>query len=167
MEQFVLFLTLFVMFIGVIGNLLPILPGTVITGLAAVLYAVWGDFQQISLGATLFITLITAVTGSADLWMPLLGAKAGGASTTSVMLWGTAGAVIGFILGSILPVVGSIIGGIVGYVAGLTYAEYQREKDWQKAVKAAVASLAGMGVATLIRLGGSLLIMAIFLWQLW
>ena len=164
MPTWALVVTIIIMLIGVAGTILPLLPGTVIVGLAAVGYAWAEGFQSISVGLTVFLMLVAVGTGTADIWLPLLGAKAGGASMKS-MLWGMVGGVVGFILGSIVPVLGSLIGGVAGYVGGVLYAEYLRYEDWNKAITAGLGGLVGWGVSTAVRLIGAIFIMVVFLWQ--
>ena len=166
MSNWALLFTILIMLIGVAGTILPILPGTVIVGLAAVGYAWLDGFQTIGIGTTVLLMLVAVVTGTADIWLPLLGAKAGGASIKG-MLWGVGGATVGFILGSVIPVLGSLVGAIAGYVGGILYAEYLNHQDWNKAIHASLGGLVGWGVSTLVRLGGALLIMGVFLWLVW
>lgn len=164
MSTFVLVLVIIFMLIGIIGTLVPVIPGAIITGFSAFAYAWYGGFETISVGTAVVIVTITAIAGTADIWMPLLGASAGGASAKTV-LYGLLGAIIGFVLGSFVPVLGNIIGAITGYVSGILLAEYLKYEDWDKAIKAAVGGLAGWGLATAIQLGGAILITIIFLVQ--
>ena len=43
--------------------------------------------------------------------------------------------------------------------------QYQKQRDWNLAIKASLGGLAGWGIATVLQLGGSLLILALFIWQ--
>lgn len=164
MSTVILVLVIIFMLVGIVGTLVPVIPGTIITGLSAFSYAWYNGFEQVSVTAAVWIVLLTVVTGTADLWMPLLGAKAGGASLRT-MLFGIAGAMIGFVLGSVIPILGNLIGAVTGYVGGILLAEYLKYEDWDKALKAAVGGLAGWGLATAVQLGGAILITIIFLWQ--
>jgi uncharacterized protein len=166
MSTWILVATILIMLVGVAGTILPLLPGTVIVGLAAVGYAWLDGFQTIGIGMTIFIMLVAVVTGTADIWLPLLGAKAGGASVKG-MVWGVVGATVGFVLGSVVPVLGSLVGAIAGYMGGIIYAEYVRHEDWNKAIQASLGGLVGWGVSTAVRLAGALFIMALFLWLIW
>lgn len=164
MIDITLIFVLIIMLIGIIGTIVPLIPGTVITGTAAFLYAWWGNFQTIPLNIAFGIFFLTLITGTADLWMPLLGARAGGASPQTI-LYGLVGTVIGFIVGSIIPLIGNLIGGVAGYVGGILYAEYLKYEDWNRALKAGLGGLAGWGLATAVQLGGAILITIIFLTQ--
>lgn len=151
--------------IGIVGVVVPILPGIVLVWLTVLAYAVVEGFSSVDWITFIVITLITLVAGTADIWMALFGAKTGGASILS-MIYGVIGSIIGFIvLGAIAPIVGSLFGGILGYSTGVLLGQYQIQRDWGLAVKASLGGLAGWGIATFIQLGGSLLILAIFVWQ--
>lgn len=151
--------------VGIIGVIVPILPGILLIWLTVLAYAIVEGFEAIDWITFAFITLIALIAGTADIWMTLFGAKTGGASFVS-MVYGFIGAIIGFfVLGAIAPLVGGLFGGILGYSAGVLLGQYQKQRDWNLAIKASLGGLAGWGVATVIQLGGALMIMAIFIWQ--
>lgn len=146
--------------IGLAGVLIPLLPGTLLIWITVVVYAIaerLNGFAAIDIATFAVITIIALVTGLADLWLPLLGAKVTGSSPRS-LIYGVLGGIIGTF---ILPLLGSII----GYVAGILIGEYRRYGDWDKALRAGWGGLAGWGIATAIQLGGGLIILIIFVWQ--
>lgn len=166
MASFSLVLTFIFILIGVIGTMVPVLPGVVIAGLAVFLYAWAEGFATFGAGSLTAVLLITLVAGTADLWMPLLGAKVGGADMRTV-LFGVVGSALGFVIGFIVPLLGSLIGAVVGYVGGIFYAEYRKYGDWQRAWQAGLGGLAGWLLSTAVQLTGALLILIIFIWQVW
>ena len=143
--------------VGLVGTVVPILPGTLLIWLAILFYALANGFGAIGVGAFVAISLIALVTGTADIWLTLIGAKKGGASRRA-LLYGVIGALIGTVL---LPLLGTII----GYAAGVLFGEYQRQGDWDLAVKASVGGLAGWGVAAAVQFAGGVAMIMIFLWQ--
>jgi uncharacterized protein YqgC (DUF456 family) len=151
--------------VGLVGVIVPILPGILLIWLTVLAYAIVEGFNSIDWATFVVISLIALVTGTADIWMALFGAKSGGASFLS-MVYGVIGAVIGFlVLGAIAPFIGSLFGGILGYSAGVLLGQYQKQRDWNLALKASLGGLAGWGIATILQLGGGLLILALFVWQ--
>lgn len=148
------------MLAGLVGVVIPLLPGTLLLWLTVAVYAIverLNGFGAIDLVTFFILTLIALVTGLADIWLPLLGAKVSG-STPRSMLYGAAGAILGTF---VLPLLGSII----GYVVGILIGEYRRLGDWEKARRAALGGAVGWGIATVIQLGGGLMILIIFVWQ--
>lgn len=121
--------------LGVIGSIIPALPGPVLGYSALVLlYFAKGagaiSFLSLGIFATLLV-LVTILSYVAPVW----GARFSGASRT-----GTIGAVIGAVIGLIffLPL-GLFIGAFLGAVIG----ELSTGKDSQSALKAGIGTLLG------------------------
>ena len=147
--------------LGMIGTVIPAIPGTLIVWLSILLYALADGFTAVGWGTFASITLIALVTGTADFWLPLMGAKTTGASRRAMIL-GPVGAVIGAIIGSLI-VIGTLPGALIGYAAGLFLGQYWETPDWRQATKATLGGLAGYGLSAVIQFGGGLIILIIFL----
>ena len=156
-EAFSLGIIIVILLFGLVGTLIPIIPGVLLMWLTVFLYAWVDGFTAVSTPSFILISLIALVTGTADLWLTLFGAKKGGANVKS-MLIGTLGAIAGSF---IFPLVGTI----AGYIVGLLLGEYWQHGDWQLATKAGLGGLVGWGVATVIQFVGGTFILIIFLWQ--
>lgn len=148
---------IFLLFLSLIGTIIPIIPGVLLMWVIVFIYALVDGFTAVSTFSFLVITVVALVTGTSDIWLTLFGAKKGGASVKS-MLIGTLGAVIGSF---VFPIVGTI----AGYIAGVLWGEYQEHGDWEIAKKAGFGSLAGWGIATVIQFVGGIFIFVVFLWQ--
>jgi uncharacterized protein YqgC (DUF456 family) len=140
--------------LGLIGTVVPMIPGSLLIWVAVLVYVLVNGMASVGWLAFIFISLIALATGTADLWMPLLGAKKVGASLRA-MVYGTIGAIIGTFFAPLL-------GTLVGYAGGILLGEYQKRGDWEEAFKVSLGGLAGWGLATAVQLGGGLLILAIF-----
>lgn len=145
------------MIIGLIGIIIPALPGMLLVWLSVLLFVFVTGFESLSLTGFIIITLIAIITGTADFWLSVWGAQRGGASKRS-LLWGILGSIAGTF---ILPLIGTII----GYAIGILFSEYRQRGDWEAAWRASLGGVAGWGLATAVQLGGALLIIAIFAWQ--
>lgn len=155
-------LAVFFMLVGLVGVIVPMIPGTLLIWLTVLLYAIVeraNGFAAIDPLAFVAITLIAFVTGLADLWLPLVGAKASGSSRRA-LLSGLLGALAGTFL---IPI--PLIGTIIGYAGGILLGEYHKHRDWDRALRAGAGGIAGWGIATVLQLGGGLLIFLLFLWQ--
>jgi uncharacterized protein len=148
--------------IGLVGVILPILPGMLLIWLTVFFFYIaeralgFAAIDPISFGA---ITAIALVAGTSELWLPLLGARRSGSSRRA-MVAGMIGALIGTFA---LPI--PLVGTIAGYAAGVLLGEYQKHGEWERALRASAGGLAGWGVATLLQLGSGLLILILFVWQ--
>lgn len=145
------------MIVGLVGIVIPVLPGMLLIWLSTLFFVIVSGFDALSVWAFVVITLIAFVTGTADFWLSLWGAQRGGASNRSLLL-GFIGSIIGTL---ILPLIGTII----GYAIGILLSEYQQHRDWHGAWKASLGGVAGWGLATAVQLGGAILIMILFVWQ--
>ena len=150
-------LTLVAMLVGLIGIVLPVIPGTVVIFLAALLYAWVEGFQTVGWPTLVVLGLMTVVATTADIWASSIGAKVGGASGWSVVV-GLIGGLVGFIVFS-LP------GAIIGAVVGVLLTEILRLGDWRQALKAGGGWALGWALATVVQLGLGLVMVAIFVWQ--
>lgn len=157
LNTIILTLTLLVMLVGLIGTVAPVLPGTLLIFLAALLYALVEGFQTVGWPTLLILGLLTLLATSADLWASMAGAKAGGASGWSVLA-GLIGGLVGFLLFT-LP------GGIIGAVVGVLLSEMIRLGDWKKALKAGSGWLLGWVLSAFLQLSVGLVMVAIFIWQ--
>jgi len=152
-----LVLTLVVMLIGVIGTVLPVIPGTILIFLAALVYALVEGFQAIGWPTLVVLGILTIIATTADLWASSLGAKMGGASGWSVVVGLLAG-LVGFLFFS-LP------GAILGAVLGVLLIELIRLGDVKQALKAGSGWAIGWILSTVFQLGVGLVMVAIFVWQ--
>jgi uncharacterized protein YqgC (DUF456 family) len=157
LDTIALVIALFVVLIGVIGTVVPVIPGTILIFLAALGYAIVEGFQSIGWPTLVVLGILAAVATTADIWASSVGAKAGGASYWSVLA-GLAGGLIGFV---VLNLPGAIAGAILGVLA----TEMMRLKDWRQALKAGGGWLAGWLLATVVQLVIGLTMAAIFVWQ--
>jgi uncharacterized protein YqgC (DUF456 family) len=152
-----LIVALVLMFIGLLGVILPLVPGIVLVYLAALLYAVIEGFAKIGPITLAVLTVLAVVGVTADLWVSSLGAKVGGAS-----VWALLG---GLALGLVGLIFFSLPGAIVGSVLGVVMVELGRVGDWRKVLKSGGGWLIGWLLSTVVQLSIALVMIAIFLWQ--
>lgn len=149
--------TLVVMFIGLLGALLPLVPGVALIWLTALIYAIAEGFENVDPITLVILSLIALPGITADIWVSNLGAKVGGASLWSIVT-SLLGGIIGFLVAN---VPGAIIGSLVGLIA----VELFRAKDWRQALKASGGWIAGWLVSTFIEIAIGATMIAIFWWQ--
>lgn len=152
--------------IGLIGSLLPLLPGLPLIWLGAFLWA-WADnFQQVG-WPTLIVLAILALAGAGiDLLLTPAMSRRAGVSWRAI-----GGAILGGFLGgiflSVIPIIGTLFGALIGAIAGMWFVEYRIRGDGQAATAAVRAYLSGVAVTTILNVLLALLMSAIFLWQAW
>lgn len=98
---------------GLLGTVLPVLPGVPLM-FAGMLLAAWaGDFQTIGAPALAVLAVLTLLSVVVDVWATAHGAKRVGASRLA--MWGAA---IGTLVGLLFGLPGLLLGPFVGALAG-------------------------------------------------
>ena len=144
-DYILLILGIFLMLIGIIGCLVPVLPGPPLSflGLLLLHFSRFGDFS----GSTLIaLGAITVVVTILDYVVPIWGTKKFGGSK-----YGTRGATVGLIIGLFLGPVGIIIGPLIGAIVG----ELIFKDDMRYAFKAGFGSLLGFLTGIGLKLAAS------------
>lgn len=125
--QPVLWAALAGMLVGVIGSVLPGLPGVPLVFLSALLYAFYTGFEVVGGWAVAVIGVFAAIALIADFIFTSYGARRFGASN-----WGTAGGAIGGLVGTVIGFfflgVGALVGLLAGTVGGVFLGEYIRKE---------------------------------------
>lgn len=99
--------------IGLVGTVLPALPGLPLV-FAGMLLAAWaGDFQQVGIPMLVVLGLLTVLSLGIDLGATALGAKRVGASRKAII-----GAMLGTLLGLMFGPLGLVLGPFAGALAG-------------------------------------------------
>lgn len=158
MDIFLIILGLALMFLGIIGSFLPILPGPPISWLGLlVLYltnAVPKDYWV--LGITLAVALIV---WALDYIIPALGTKKFGGTKAGMI-----GTFVGLIVGLITPIPGGII---IGPFVGALIGELLNNADQKTALKAAFGSFLGFLTGTFLKFVVSIVFFGFYLSKTW
>ena len=129
-------LSYLLIFVGIVGAFVPILPGPLLIWLGALVWAWADDFTRIGWPTLLVLAVLTIIAWGADLGLSFLGSKRSGAGWRSIGV-SILGGLLGAILLSSVPVIGTFIGAAIGSISALWVMEYRR---------AQVASGAGAGL---------------------
>jgi uncharacterized protein YqgC (DUF456 family) len=114
MELFWWLFAIVVFAIGLIGTVVPILPGTTIILAGAVIHRMMlGPEKSIGWTTLGILILLTLATYLLDFLGSYFGAKYFGATK-----WGTFGAIIGALVGLFFGIVGLFVGPVIGAVTG-------------------------------------------------
>ena len=139
--------------VGIVGIVLPALPGTVLI-FVGLLLAAWADhFQRVGPLMLTIIGVIGATSYGIDFVAAALGAQRLGASRRAM-----AGAALGTLLGLFLGLPGIIVGPFIGAVIG----ELTLHRDWKRVGKAGVAAWIGFAIGTAVKVGIAFLMIGLF-----
>ena len=141
--------------IGLIGTVVPILPGTTIILAGAVIHRMMlGPEKSIGWPTIGVLVLLTLATYALDFLGSYFGAKYFGATK-----WGTFGAFIGALIGLFFGIIGLFVGPVIGAIAG----EFIGGKRMIAAGKAGWGSLLGNLAGMIGKLVIALAMITIFL----
>ena len=157
-------IAIFLMLVGLLGVVLPIIPGTGFMWIVVLVYAIIERFATIDVFSFIVLTILGLGGATADVWMSQLGAKVGGASIWSVF-YSLVGTLVGGLVGMLFAGIGAIPGMLIGSVVGILVNEYQQRGEWKEAWKATLGLVAGFTLSSLVQLIIGILMIVIFVWQ--
>lgn len=155
------------MVVGIIGAVVPGIPGTSLILIAIVIWgAVQGSLSSVSVPLVVTIGVLALSVGI-DFLASYWGAKRAGAS-----IWGQIGAIVGLVVGILgllpaLPFGGPLLGILLGPLLGAIVGEYLYRRDLKLAFKAGVGIVVGSLVGNLIQGLLAITTVGVFLFTTW
>lgn len=140
------------MLIGVVGTVVPLVPGLGLIAAAAIVYGVAEGFGVAGWISIALIVALALAGTAAGYVLPKRAAGAAGAARSSLLI-GAAGAIAGFFL---VPVIGLPLGGALGIYMG----ERSRTGAHDPAWNATLATLKGFGVGALVQFAAAIVMVA-------
>ena len=142
MDIFLIGLSIICLVIGLLGCILPMLPGPPLAyvGLLLLHATEYAQFSSTQLWSCLFAVIVVQIL---DYITPILGSKYSGGTK-----WGNWGCVIGTMMGMFFLPLGIIIGPFIGAIAG----ELLGGRGLSQAMKAGLGSLVGFLLGTVVKL---------------
>jgi uncharacterized protein len=140
--------------IGLVGVVLPALPGTVLI-FAGLLLAAWADgFAKVGFFTLAVIAALGAASYAVDFVAAAFGAKRMGASPRAVV-----GAGLGTLLGLFFGLPGLMFGPLVGAIVG----ELTVHRDFKRAGQAGMAAWIGFAIGMAVKVALAMSMIALFL----
>lgn len=158
MDIFLLILAALFMLLGIIGSMLPILPGPLTSWVGLLIFHLT---DAVPMNWTfLIITLVIAVlVWLLDYVIPALGTKKFGGSK-----YGMIGTSVGLLVGLFSPIPGGII---IGPFVGALIGELINKSDSKTALKAAFGSFLGFLTSTFIKFVVAVIYLGLFIAKFW
>lgn len=177
-----LWIALAAMLLGLIGAVVPGLPGVPLIFLAALVYAYLNGFAEIGGWIIALLGLFAVLALAADYVATSYGARRFGASWAGT-LGGAIGGIVGTLSGLLFLGVGAFFGLILGTIGGVFLGEYLRRRnrtpstsegevveeegsyrgDWQRASRAAGGVLVGYLFSSIAQLILGIISVGVFL----
>jgi len=162
-EQLIgLLLALAIMSIGVLGCLLPGIPGTPLALAAVVAHKLYFGETSVQWWVLAVLVLMTAMAVGLDYLAALVGAKKLGASRWG-MFGALAGLCVGVVVGFFVGVIGSLVGLFVGPLLGAVFMELATGRPKKEAWRAGVGAMLGLVAGAMGKAAITVLMALVFL----
>ncbi|HWQ71990.1 MAG TPA: DUF456 domain-containing protein [Desulfitobacteriaceae bacterium] len=159
MTTVALILTIILFIAGLLGTILPVLPGPILIYGGMLLYGLMTKFATLDAYFFILQTLVLIVIFLIDFVASAVSTRRFGGSKPAV--WG---AIIGTILG--LFILGPL-GIIIGPFLGATVTELLRGKGADQSIRVGFGSLVGILGGTVFKLGAEILMIIYFFMRIW
>ena len=144
--------------VGLLGVVLPALPGLPLM-FAGMWLAAWaGGYDQVGVGTVIMLALLTLLSVGIDVAAAVLGAKRVGASRLALI-----GAAIGTVVGLFMGFVGILVGPFVGALVG----EWLHGRKLHMAAKVGLGTWIGILFAAVLKLTLAFAMVGIFVLAWW
>lgn len=153
------------MFVGLIGSVLPLVPGPLLIWLGALLWAANDGFQSVGWPTLLFLGILTLLAWSSDLLLTTVFSRRMGASWKAVLGAIVGGLAGGLLLGGWIPIVGTLLATILGAIAGMVAVEAMDKRDLRVALRATQGYMVGVLASSLLEATLAIVMILIFAWQ--
>jgi hypothetical protein len=143
--------------IGMLGTVLPLLPGVPLV-FAGMLLAAWaGGFQQIGGVTIVLLAILTALALLADLLASAFGTRVARASG-----WAFAGATLGAVVGVFFGIVGLLLGPFLGAIGGELFAS----QNLPRAASAGFGAVLGLLLGAVAKVALAFTMLGLFVFAL-
>lgn len=144
--------------VGLLGTVLPVLPGLPMM-FGGMLLAAWaGDFERIGVWTIAALAVLTVLSILVDIGASLVGAKRVGASNKALV-----GAGVGGLVGVFFGIPGMLLGPFAGAVAG----ELMHGRELGDASKVGFGTWVGLAIGAALKLALAFSMLVIFAVALW
>ena len=144
--------------VGLLGTLLPVLPGLPLMFVGMLLAAWAGGFQHIGAGSLTVLGLLVLLSIGVDLAASILGAKRSGASRKG--LWGAG-------IGGFAGIFFGIPGLVAGPFLGASLGEVAHGRPWRDASRIGLGTWLGILVGAVLKLMLALAMLVLFALSIW
>lgn len=157
-------LTLLLILVGLVGAVVPALPGSLFIWFGILAWAIGEKFQRMDWITLTILGLFALLATFSEYWLrPLVQMREGFGwkNVLAAIVGGIAG---GFLLSGI-PILGTVFGALVGSLLGTGAVTYWEQRSAAQAWRAVQSYLVGCALSSLIEIVVSFLMLAIFFWR--
>ncbi len=144
----------FIMIVGLLGIVVPVLPGLLLVWVAVLLWAI-NDASSLGWSVLAAATVLGALGVLLQFLIPGQRMRRAGVRTSTLVF----AVIVAVLLGIVIPVVGALI----GFPLGIYVLQRMRHHDHQLARESTVHALKAIGVNILIELSTALVIITVWI----
>jgi hypothetical protein len=141
--------------LGLVGTIVPFLPGTPLIVVAALIHAMATGWTPIGVGCLAILAALAAIGYALHYVAGALGAQRAGGSA-----WAIVGALVGGVVGLFFGIPGLLLGPPLGAIAG----ELLKGGDLTTSVRTGLATFIGMVAGAVANFAIAVVMIALFLW---
>lgn len=156
---FIWSLVLILFLIGILGTLIPALPGVGLIWLGILAYGLATHFEDIGLRAVILLGVLSLLTSLASYAGGMLAAKAAGSGRVAMVGAGI-GAVAGLVAANVF---GLLVGGFLGALLGALW----ETRKAQVATRRALITVVGILLGTILQFLVGVIMITGFFFDLW
>lgn len=157
-------LTLLLILVGLVGTVIPVIPGPPLIWLGMLAWAVGERFQRVDWITLTVLGLIAIAATFSEYWLTPITQKRAGFGWKNILA-AFIGGILGAVLLSGIPILGTLFGAAVGSLVGVVLITYLQRRNLGQAIYAGRTYLVGCALSAIVEVSFSLVMLAIFIWQ--
>ena len=146
------------MLAGLIGAVVPMIPGTPLIFVGALIHAIATDFTPVGAGRLAILAVLGVAGWAIEHLAGALGARRAGGGRAAVV-----GALLGALVGLAFAPLGLLLGPIIGAIAG----ELLSGRDPAGSIRTGFGTAVGVVVGAAAHFAFALTMVALFVWWIW
>jgi uncharacterized protein YqgC (DUF456 family) len=146
------------MLAGLVGAVVPLLPGTPLVFAGALVYAIATDFEPVGAGRLAVLAVLAVAGWALEHIAGALGARRAGGGRAAVV-----GALVGAVIGLAFAPLGLLLGPIAGAIAG----ELLTGRDPAGSVRTGIGTALGVLSGVVAHFAFALTMVLLFVWWVW
>jgi uncharacterized protein len=146
------------MLVGLVGSVVPLIPGTPLVFAGAVIYAIATDFTPVGAGRLAILAVLGVAGWAIEHVAGALGARRAGGGRAAVV-----GAVLGALVGLAFAPLGLLVGPIAGAIGG----ELLSGRDPVGSVRTGIGTAVGVVLGVAAHFAFAVTMVALFVWWVW
>ncbi|HVN78830.1 MAG TPA: DUF456 domain-containing protein [Terriglobia bacterium] len=148
--------TLLIMVVGLVGTVMPVIPGILLIYAGYLLYGFATGWQAYGLAAIVWWSVVTALILLLDFYAGAIGAKRYGASRSGT--WGS------LIVGLIGTLAAGFPGLILGPFVGAALGELVRGRSYREALRSGWGTFMGFLFGSVVKIALGVVMIGTFIW---